>query len=130
MAIEEEFRHLSELEAAVLLYAATVVADGEAHTKEIDELVQQTKLIAQNLGNSTVELEANLSKIPWILPTKEGKALFNLEAQQVRYVASLIESDDLKIQVMNAIFEIAYSDDHYHHSEREIVTILRECWGV
>ncbi|MBS8225755.1 TerB family tellurite resistance protein [Vannielia litorea] len=125
-----EFEDLSELEAAIILYAATVVADGEVHAKETEELVQQIKLIVGDLGKSATEFEANLSEFLQHLNTEEGTSPLELNRQQVMLLAGLIESDDLKIQVMNAIFEIAYADDDYHDTEREIVTILRECWGV
>ena len=41
---------LSEVEAAIVLLTATVVAYGAVHTSENDELIHQVKLIVGNLG--------------------------------------------------------------------------------
>ncbi|NOD36650.1 MULTISPECIES: TerB family tellurite resistance protein [unclassified Ruegeria] len=130
MSVNEEFEGLSELEAAIVLYAATVVSDGKVRDKETSELIQQIKLIVGDSVKSMTVLRANLSEFLQHLNTPEEKSPLKLEPEEVKYVAGLIKDEDLKIQIMNAVFEIAYSDDDYHDSEREIVTTLRECWGV
>lgn len=130
MTRDHEFDDLSELEAAIYLYAATVLADGKVHEIETREFTNQLKLILGTSSGNVKNRDADLSDFIKRLYRGGKKNPLMLDRQQVEYLAGVIDSDELRIQIMNAIFEIAYSDDNYHESEREIVTILRDCWGV
>ena len=130
MSHTHNFEELSEVEAAIVLYIATVVADGEVHPNETHEFVQQIKLVTGKSDNSKADFELNLSDFLTHLSASDEEHPLRLDQEQVRFIAGLVFSEELKITVMNAIFEIAFSDDDYHNSEREIVGILRECWGI
>lgn len=121
---------LTELEAAILLYVATVVADGKVVSAETVELDQQFKIIVQTLRVDEQDFDARLSSFVRKLFAPGWETTLRLDRTQIKRLAGRIEDEELKVLVMNAIFEIAFSDDQYDDNEKLVITTLRDCWGI
>ena len=125
-----KFKELCPLEASIALLLATVAADGEIRDQEPKEFVHQVKLIIDEkdeLGNYS---EDRILNVLINSQSADHSHPFRLSPEQVRVLADQVCDEDLQIRVINSILEIAFSDDHYHSAERELVEILRNHWGT
>lgn len=121
---------MTEIEAAVCLLAATVVADGTVHPKEMEEFIRQVTLVSGQSVKPKTNYDQVLAKVLEHLKKPASRNPLELNENEIRFIAGVVTNKDLQITVMNAIFEISFSDDDYHDQEKEVVNLLRHCWDV
>ncbi|WP_181893069.1 TerB family tellurite resistance protein [Falsiruegeria mediterranea] len=121
---------LNEHEAAVALIAATVVADGKIDQREVDELKRQMTMVLGPSANRSEAFDKNFVEFLNYLRAAYQKHPLKLSGEQVETLATKVDDIDLQIAIMNAVIEVSYSDDEYHTHEKDIVSVLRDQWGV
>ena len=125
-----DFESISEVDAAVMLIVATVVADNKVDPRETKELAQQVRLLAGWGEIKFSDLENNVANLAQYADALAQSDKMQLSSEQILKLADKISDQDLRIAAMNAIFEVAFVDDEFHEDEKAIVTVLKEYWGL
>lgn len=130
MTENTDFKTITEIEAAVILCGAVVVADGEVNAQETLEYIEQVRGITSSFPVEWNEhaIAAAVDRIN--RSANDGSFVAALSKDEVVGVAKQIFDKELQVLVLNSVFKIAYADHKFHSEEKNIVEILSDTWGI
>ena len=128
-----QLKGLSEVEAALLLCAATVVADRTIDPREIDEFTTQVEFLSNVISAGLSDRQISIDKLQALM-NQIGHGinghLTPFTEDEIKNISKIITDDELKYEIMNSIIDISFADNKYHENEKRIVSILQQEWNV
>jgi len=128
-----QLKGLSEVEAALLLCAATVVADRTIDPRELDEFTTQVEFLSDVISAGLSDRQISIGKLQALM-SQIGRGingqLTPFTEDEIKNISRVITDDEFKYQIMNSIIDISFSDNNYHDTEKRIVSILQQEWNV
>lgn len=121
----------TEYDAAIYIYCLIALADGEVLTREINSIKEEVDLLGLDLFDDFKDYKLSNWQL-FIDNLQHLTQHFDYDdiLSNLPELAKKIESPEIRQNVLDSVYRIAFSDSNYHQQEKNLIKHLATAWDL